>query len=209
MTITSKINLKYLLLTSIAGLLLFTGSGCDVTGVQESEEMGVIRVMLRANPADSTITIGGDRVVADSTDEFRISVFQGRMSKDSVFSLLFNDLYGYEQEERLYNVFERNTEGEMKEFRIFHTYLPPGQYQSLEFGLTAEQVNIDDFTIPVDLPPDSSTLYRQRFEEPVTISSNDTTVIRLQFSPFESIQRYGDEFRLYRDISVENIEYQK
>lgn len=182
-------------------------AACNVTGVEKSPDPGIIQVHLQSAPGDTVITIGKERLVVSEGDQFQVSVFQGRVVKDSTYAILYKNLADYQEEEHAYNLLEKTATGTTANYQIFNTYIPPGVYKKLEFGLTAEQIRIGNFSIPVDLPPDVGSIIAFDFEKPVEVNSNDTTVVNLQIRPFKSINRYRDSFRFERDVSITKIQH--
>ena len=94
--------------------------------------------------------------------------------------------------------------------KVFETYIPPGQYDSLQVGLSPASspfdiVIIGAMVIPVELPPDEEVL--MNFDCEFTVHENDTTEIVLEIMPLESVRRYRDSYLFCRDIKVTEIRY--
>jgi hypothetical protein len=95
-------------------------------------------------------------------------------------------------------------------YTVFETYIPPGQYDSLQVGLSPapspfDFVRIGAMEIPVELPPDEGVL--MNFNCEFTVHEDDTTEIVLEIEPLESVRRYRDSYLFYRDIKVTDIRY--
>ncbi len=95
-------------------------------------------------------------------------------------------------------------------YKVFETYIPPGQYDSLQVGLSPapspfDIVRIGAMVIPVELPPDEQVL--MNFDCEFTVHEDDTTEIVLEIKPLESVRRYRDSYLFCRDIKVTDIRY--
>jgi len=98
-----------------------------------------------------------------------------------------------------------------QQYKVFESYVPPGDYDTLKFGLNAvkdvfaNRVVIvsksgKEFVVPLELPPNESLLLS--FPIDAKVREGAVTEIYLEIFPFESIYRYRDSYRLKREISV-------
>lgn len=182
------------------GILIF---GCS-TGVENSPNPGIVRVTLQSDPTDTTIAVIGDALTVSKNDVFEVSIFQSRVFHDSIFALLFENLNSFRQQDVIYNILTREN-GEYVKFIIFESFVPPGDYDRLQFGLTASIMKIKNFEIPVRLPEGSTVLVdlSQDFE----VFENDTTEINVQISPFKSLVRSRDSYNFVRKIKIVSVNY--
>lgn len=179
--------------------------GCD-TGVEASPDPGVLRVTLQADPEDTQIRIGKDEVTASPGDHFPVTIFQGKVYRDSAYAVLFQSLEAYREQDYQYDLLAPGADGGFKQHVIFESYVPPGTYDKLQFGATATEMRIGGFVIPMALPPNTPGL--MDFEQPFEIFENDTTVIHLQIKPFESVVRFRDSYHFTREFEITDIEQQ-
>jgi hypothetical protein len=199
------INKNYLnLIYSLSiGFICFGLISCQ-TGVESSPDPGTLRVILQSNPADTSIIIINDTLTISKYDNFRTIVFQGKAYSDTNFAILYPTIHSYRQEDDTLNIIyrENNT---YKPYKIFESYLPPGNYTSIAFGLTANLLHINLFDIPVELPPDSPKVVTL----PVNfqISQSGVTEIDVQLSPFKSVTRYRDSYYFNRQLKITAVKY--
>lgn len=190
---------------ALAGLLAacIALAGCE-TGVEETLDPGVIQVILQADPLDNSITIGGETYTASPADRFEITVFQGKLYQDSVYATLFADLDEFRELDRQYDLLTFEGDEPARQV-IFETYVAPGVYDMLQFGLTASVVRIGALTIPAQLPPGEGTLVE--LERDIEVFENDTTVVELMIKPFESVQRFRDSFHFTRELQITGVSH--
>jgi len=194
------------LLPVVLLLAIGLGSNSCTTGVEKSPLPGYLKVTLQSNPSDSTITIGDQKYSISDKGFLNVTVYQGAIYNDSVFTDIFSNLKEYTFFDHSYNILSLDKQGAPKKFVIFDSRIPPGAYDSLRFGLSANSLLIGDFQIPVQLPPDAPQLYGVHFNEPLQIKESDTTVVNLQINTFKSVQRYRNSFYFDRKINIKNIE---
>ncbi len=197
-------------------LLIFTAllaSGC--TSVEDSPKHGIVRVMFSSDPADTLLIEKSDTFSVSTRYDaiFMLKVFQGRVYKDSDFAVLYPTIGSYRQEDEFVNIIALDSSGIYKNYKVFESYVPPGNYNSIEFGVTpASGVPLrivansgKTFENPVELPPGENLLYH--FDQDFTINENKVTEIDVQISPFESVKRYRDVYRLYRVMKITDVNY--
>lgn len=185
------------------------------TGVTDSPDHGIVRVMFTADPADTILIERSDTFSVSTrfTAFFVLKVFQGRVYHDSDFAVLYPNIGSYRQEDEFVNIIALDSLGNYKVYKVFESYIPPGNYNSLEFGVTpASGIPLKivansgkTFENPVELPPDESLLYH--FDQDFTVNENKVTQIDVQISPFKSVERYRDVYRLYRIMKITDIHY--
>jgi len=122
----------------LALISLYLLSGCE-TGVENSPFPGILRVTLRSDPSDTVLVERSDTFTVNQKYPalFMIKVFQGRVYKESNLAVLYRTTSSYRQEDALYNILELDSLGEYKQNTIFESFIPPGDYSSLEFGVNA------------------------------------------------------------------------
>lgn len=156
---------------------------------------------------EEIFVISGDTIkVSKNYDmsSFKVSIFQGKAYHDSLYAILFTGLSKYRTESRNYNLLEQDR-GQYKQFTIFESYVPPGDYDVLEFGLTASQLTLGVFNSPIELPEGENPLIR--LSKDFEVFEGGTTELNLQIRPLESIARYRDSFIFDRIIEINTINY--
>lgn len=182
-----------------AGIL----SNCS-TDIQDSPEPGVLKVILYSDPADTQIVILSKTFTVSETDYFGTTVFQGKVFLGEKFAFLYKDKMSYRQEDVTYNIIERKN-GQYTLFTIFDSYVPPGDYTRLQFGLNSNLVKIGYLEIPVKLPPGESPM--RNLEQIFQIYENQITEIKVQISPFQSVKRYRDSYQFIPEMKIIEINY--
>src|SRR3989304_2237519 len=119
-------------------ILIFFISACE-TGVENSPSPGILRVTLQSDPADTILVERSDTFVVNSKypAQFMIKIFQGRINQGTNFAILYRTTTSYRQEDALYNILELDSLGKYKQFTIFESFVPPGDYNVLEFGVNS------------------------------------------------------------------------
>ena len=185
-------------------LIMVVISGC--VEIEPSPDPGVLRVQLEHNPADSIIHIGSRDFSFGNNDLFLISVYQGRAHSDSAFFVLYETPTTYFAGENMYNILGRDTSDALQTVTIFESYLPPGEYTSVEFGMSPEALLLSEgyavggLFIPIEEAPGSSPLVSLELD--YEIVENDTTNILVRLSSFQSVVRYRDIFHFAPEIET-------
>jgi hypothetical protein len=140
---------------------------------------------------------------------FPIRLFQAKVFNDDNFAYLTQYLDIPDYSDWCFDILHRINYRYPK-YTVFETYIPPGQYDSLQVGLSPapspfDIVGIGAMEIPVELPPDEEVL--MNFDCKFTVSENDTTEILLEIEPLKSVKRYRDSYLFCRDIKVSDIQY--
>ncbi len=185
------------------------------TGVTDSPDHGTVRIMFSSDPADTILIERADTFSVTTRFDafFVLKVFQGRVYRGSDFAVLYPTIDSYRQEDRFVNIIALDSTGNYRNYKVFESYIPPGNYSSLEFGVTpAAGIPLKivansgkTFENPVELPPGESLLYH--FDQDFNVSENRVTQIDVQISPFQSVKRYRDVYRLYRVMKVTGVHY--
>ena len=186
---------------TLIGCLFFLG--CS-TGVSTSPDPGIVRVTLQSDPADTTITITGRTVSVAPTDSFGVTISQGQVYSDTLFANLLKSLDSYRMEDGIYNVLRREN-GTYTEFVIFEYFVPPGEYDQIQFGATASLLRLGAFNIPVALPDSAGPLVT--LDVDFTVEEGSTTEIKLRIKPLESVERYRDTYLFDRQFEVVAVNY--
>lgn len=189
-----------------AALLLsvaLTLGACE-TGVEVSPQPGVLRVTLQSHPADTSIVIVREPVRVRDGDQLNATVFQGKAyTAEGRFFILFPNLQSNRQRDETYNILARQG-GEYVKHTVFETFLPPDVYERLEFGITASQLRISTFQIPIRLPDGERLLID--LEVPFEIFENQVTEFNVQIYPLQSVTRFRNAFLFNRKIEVAGIQ---
>jgi len=190
------------------GMLLTTAlwlSSCS-TGIESSPKPGILRVTLQSAPADTQITILNRTFTVSEGDFFGVTIFQGKVYSGEQFAFLFKDKNSYRQEDVTYNIVERK-EGQYVLFTIFESYVPPGNYSKLQFGVTGSLVKLGYLEIPVKLPEGTTSMKDLPYE--FRIDENQVTEINVLISPFKSVNRYRDSYQFTREMTITGVTYHK
>lgn len=198
-------------------------SACQ-TGVEPSPDPGILRVTLKADEADTTIIIQNDTTRFSRWDEFDLFVSQGRLYRGKNYALLHADLSINRITGSIVNILQREwlngvpipptdaTEITAKNSRystsvVFESYIPPGEYDSLSFALTGEEILTfvpKVYQNPVALP--SGATPQVQFPAHITVHENRVTQIDIEIAPFRSLSRYRDSFLFDRKMKVIGVQ---
>ena len=182
------------------GVAIVTSFVSCSTGVEESPQPGIVRVVLQANPADTSILILTDTVRVTNSDSMGVTIFQGKVFNGLKFATLFQSLTSYRQEDATYNVLKREN-GTYKAYVIYESYVPPVSYTILEIGVTPTLLKFRDVApIQLQLRPDDPLLVDLNVA--FQVSERKVTEITLQIDPLRSLTRYRDLYYFDRKIRV-------
>jgi len=196
-----KKGFVYLLMFGLLIIAVGIMSKCS-TDIQTSPEPGVLKVILYSDPADTQIVILSRTFTVSENDYFGTTVFQGKVFLGEKFAFLYKDKMSYRQEDVTYNIIERKS-GQYTQFTIFDSYVPPGDYTNLQFGLNSNLVKIGYLEIPVKLPSGETAM--RNLEQSFQIYENQTTEIKIQISPFQSVKRYRDSYQFIPEMKIIDI----
>lgn len=190
-------------LATLAGLAFVT-VGCD-TGIEPSPTPGVLRVTLQSDPEDVSIIIVNDTLIVSQQDSFEVTIFQGRVYADSNFALLFKDTTSFRTIDFTYNLLGMDSTGEYQQVVIYESYVPPIDYTSIQFGMTASQIKIGNFEVPVTLVVGASPLID--VNQDFVVFENKVTEVNVRIAPFESVTRFRDTFHFTPKVDVISVNY--
>jgi hypothetical protein len=253
---------KFTIVFAWIALSLFISTGCD-TGVEDSPDPGIVRVVLRANPSDTYIVERSDTfsVYTPYETTYNLNIFQGSVFSNGNVAVLYKTTRSYRQEDSVYNFVEMNfnkskvkgyidsislgtmtysdiedpataefvrsifeldsgktqlsnLQADYKEYVIFESFIPPGNYDKLRFGVNAPTDAVQnririvtregkEFYIPLEIPPDEDKLMTMdvNFE----VQAGRTTEIYVEMDIFKSITRYRDTYRLHRNLRITSV----
>ncbi len=186
----------------LAGVLLL--AGCE-TGVDASPEPGVLRITLEADPVDTEIVVVTEPVAVSPGDRFNVTTFQGKAFRDSTFFVLFRDRETNQQADQTINVLAQAENGSYERFVAFESHLPPGNYDRFQFGLTASELALGSFAIPVRLAQGAPILHD--FHREFEIMANEVTEIRVRIRPLASVVRFRNAFLFDPEMEITDIRY--
>jgi len=181
------------------GLLLLS---CE-TGVEISPEPGILRITLQSDPSDTFIVVINDTFTVSAGDSFAVTISQGKVYHDDNFAILFTAIESNDFE-GTYNILER-VNSTYKKYTIYESYVPPNNYNTLQFVANARLVKLKYFRIPVQLPPDAEPLLN--FDYDFQLFENKVTEINMQISPFRSVTRYRDSYYFSREMQIVGTTY--
>lgn len=196
---------KYFL--ALFGAVLLFGLGivllsCDST-VEVSPAPGIIRVTLQSDPTDTSIIVIKDTFTVSQGDSFGVAISQGKIYNGDNFATLFINLNSNDIE-ATYNILKREN-GEYKKYTVYETYVPPDNYDKLQFVANARLLRLKYFLVPVQLPEGVSPLLD--FNCDFEVFENDTTEINMQISPFKSVVRFKDSYYFTREMMIVGVKY--
>ncbi|MBM4160363.1 MAG: hypothetical protein FJ217_04595 [Ignavibacteria bacterium] len=194
------------------------------TGVEPSPSPGIVRVTLKSIETDTTIIIQNDTSRFSRWDEFYLYISQGKIYRGHNHALLYaepsiarvpGDTVNIIRREWLSGVpikptdfTEINTRNSRYiKYVILESYVPPGEYDSLAFALTANEILIflpKVYMNPVQLPP--GTHPQMQFPAKITVNEGRVTQVDLEIFPFSSLYRYRDSYLFGRKIRVASVE---
>lgn len=190
-----------LVILFIIGFMTFS---CDV-GIKDSPNPGIIRINLQSDPSDKSIVIVPDTLSVAPKDSFGVTIFQGKAFKDTIAAILYKSPMSTQQEDIIYNIIKlENTE--YKQFTIFESHLPPGNFNKIRFGMRAVVLKFSGFDEIKVESPDEVALFIE-LEQAFEISENRTTEIDVQISPFKSIKRYRDTYQFFPIVKIIDVKY--
>lgn len=177
-------------------------AGCS-TGVNSSPYPGTLRVVLQADTVDTSIVIVKDTLYTNIHSQFNVTVFQGKAYRDSTFFTLFLTPQSYQEQDLGYNLLQPDSASRFKKYVIFDSYLPPGKYDTIQFGMLGNEMVIDQFDIPVQPNPDSSEFADVKV--PFTITRGQITEVDLTVKPLDLVSRYKNSFLFTPHVSVSSV----
>lgn len=192
-----RLPLRLLGLLTVAAV-----AGCS--SVEPTDQPGTLRILIEADPSDSTLVLVSDPVGVRPGDGFTVTAFQGKVFADSVFFTLYPTPTSYRQEDRTFDPLAGMVAPGTPPDTLFNSFLPPGSYDRVEFGLTASQLRISGFVVPVSRDPDASLL----LDLPVDfeIAEGGMTEVRLVLRPLASVARYRNAFRFAPQVEVGGVQ---
>ncbi|MBU0711004.1 hypothetical protein KJ762_08730 [bacterium] len=201
-----------LAITFVLGFMISINN-CD-TGIELSPDAGILRITLQSDPSDTSIVKVTDTLYVSQNDSLSLKIFQGKVYKDTVYTILYKEISSYKQEEITYNIIKRDSTG-YKRFTIFESFVPPLDYDRIRFGITSDlleicTLNTADSTYDISTtnvqPPEGANLFVDLYQD-FYVSENDTTEIDIQIKSFKSISRYKDSYQFIPDVSITNVIY--
>jgi len=186
-------------------LILLTGTSCD-TGVEASLDPGIVRVNLVGDQADTSLVIVNDIYTIADGDSMAVKIFQGKVFKDSVFAVLYRDIKAYQQEDITYNIIKREN-NKYKSYTIFESYVPPFEYDRIQFGITSSIVKLSGFDDIKVESSDDDNIFVDLYEK-FEVFENSVTEINICLEPFQSITRYRDSYKFVPVIRISSIVYE-
>ncbi|OGB61741.1 MAG: hypothetical protein A2Y94_12605 [Caldithrix sp. RBG_13_44_9] len=182
-------------------LMLLFGS-CD-TGIEDSPDPGILRITLESDQSDTVIVIVTDTLTVSDDDILLMSIFQGRVFQDSTYGVLYPTISSTRQEEIFYNLILRES-GQYKRFTIFETYVPPGFYNRIEYGIDSRFLKLKNFDLIEVITPDN---YFLKLPTSFEVKSNGITEVNVSVKPFQYIIRYRDIYLFQPEMEVVGINH--
>jgi hypothetical protein len=182
--------------------LMFLLGSCD-PGIEDSPDPGILRVTLESDQSDTVIVIVTDTLTVSEEDIFLMSVFQGQVFQDSTYGILYPTLSGTRQEEIFYNLIRREN-GQYQRFTIFETYVPPGPYNKIEFGIDTRFLKLKNFDLIEVITPDN---YFLELPTSFDVKLNATTEVNVRVKPFQYIIRYRDIYLFQPEMEIVGVNY--
>ena len=181
-------------------ILFFILGGCD-TCIEDSPDPGILRITLESDQSDTVIVIVTDTLTVSDEDVFLMSVFQGQVFEDSTYGILYPTLSSTRQEEIFYNLIWREG-GQYQRFSIFESYVPPGSYNKIKFGIDSRFLKLENFDVIEVLTPDN---YFLELPTSFEVKSNGTTEVNVSVKPFQYIIRYRDIYLFQPEMEIVGI----
>lgn len=181
-----KIIFRSTIFIALIGFLFFA---CN-SGIEFSPDPGILRITLESEQADTTIIIVTDTLTVSDNDVFRISIYQGKVYRDSTFSVLYPTIESNSQEERAYNLITRENH-QYQKFTIFESYVPPFKYNKIQFGLDSDFLKLRNFDKIQVVTPNNFFL---NLDADFEVRENRVTEVNVRVSPFKNVVRYKDTY---------------
>lgn len=176
------------------------------TGVEPSPDPGILRLILQSNPADTLIVIANDTLTVSEGDGFQVTIYQGKVYRDANYAFLFTDTSSYRLEDQDLNLVQIDTStGGYERFILYLSYVPPGDFDRIQFGMTPYYAQMGNLYIPVTLPPGASPVIDIYHD--FSVFENRVTEVTVRISPFQSVVRYRDSFHFSPVVEVAGVEY--
>jgi len=196
---------KILLIAVLAGSLGFISSCTDLTGASEEKGPGILRIILEADPADSTINILGQTYGISENDSLGVNIYQGRaVNADSNFALLYTNVESWRQDQHTYNLL-KTIEGVSVQHTVFESFVPPGDYSAISMGLEGFHMQVGPYSIPVELKSDLNPIAEFPFN--YQVEESGVTEVHIFIEPFNSMTRQLDSYVFSREARVGDIFY--
>ena len=194
------------------------------TGVEPSPHPGIIRVTLKASETDTALVIQNDTTRFSRWDSFNLIVFGGRVYRGDNYSQIYVNRSIQRIGSDTVNILAREwlngvpittadtsvitpTNSRYRKYAVFESLVPQGNYELLEFGLLAYEVETfipKVYSNTVQLPPGTSP--QVPFPTPFSIQEDRVTQIDIEIFPFKSLHRFQDSFLFDRKMQIVNIQ---
>ncbi|MHB1686747.1 MAG: hypothetical protein ACYCVH_05160 [Ignavibacteriaceae bacterium] len=174
------------------------------TGVEPLPGHGTLRIILQSSPSDTSIKISDQTINVDTTDYFQVIILQGKSYNNNYYAILFKTTTSYLEQDEEYNLISKENDSYEK-FTLFESYVPPQQYDSIQFGLLPEQLKMGDFNIAVQVQPNNSYLLNLPIN--FQVYENRVTQITVEIDPFESLMRFRDLYYFIPKAKIKDVSY--
>ncbi len=204
----------------VAGIVAMYGC---TTGVEPSPHPGIIRVTLKSSESDTSLIILADTTRFSRYDQFYATLYGGRVIRGDNYAPIYATTSINRVQSDTVNLLAREwldgtpinirdsvvitpQNSRYRKFTIFEWYLSPGNYDQLEFTLTADEVLTylpKLYVNPIQLP--QGTQPQLFFNTPFSIQEDKVTQIDIEIEPFKSLSRYQDSFLFDRKMQVVSV----
>lgn len=196
---------KTIALIFLISLILIAFRCSAIEDVKVDVYPGILKVILQADPTDTSIVILGKEVIVSENDSMGIKIFQGKaISVDSNYAILFKDVYTWNQGQYVYNILKRE-QGTYKKHVIFESFVPPGNYRGISVGIEGTLLSIGVYRIPLELPENAESI--MNFDYNFKIYEKKVTEVYLQISPLKSLSRKLDSYVFSRIAQITEVKY--
>lgn len=194
-----------MLILAMIGSLWFACSN----SIEPSPDPGRLQIILQHDPTDTLVEVGTKTIPLDPRDILWINIFQGKAFIDSIYFILYENPSTSFAGENYYNVFGRTEGNNLTAHMIFDSYLPPDNFTSFQFGISAMYMLLTHgyafggVEIPMQTAPGMSRLVS--IDQNFSIEENKVTEIRLYLKSFQSVTRYRDIFYFVPKLEVISV----
>jgi len=197
-----KFAREMVMLLFVIGVVVYL---INCSNIEPSPEPGILRITLASDPSDTTIVIVTDTFTVGESDSFGVTIFQGKVYRDSAYAVLYPTTRSYKQEDITYNLIKREN-NQYHAYIIFESYVPPQDYNRIKFGMKATVLKFSNFDeIKVEAPQDSSLFVE--LEKHFTVYENRVTEVNVMLQPFRSISRYKDTYQFSPIVQITGVQY--
>jgi len=196
--------------------------GCN-TGVEPSPAPGILRVKIVSDDLDTALVSGGDTTRFTRWDSFEVTFAQGALYRNENYANIYVDPSSDRISTSTVNLIGRHwldgtkitgtdtttittTNSRYNEYIIFQSYVPPGDYDRVQFSVLSSGISVFSpkiYWVPIQLPDSTSPI--MKLYKSISVEEGRTTEVKIEIQPFASLRRYKDAFVFDRKMRIVNV----